>query len=876
MSLSLGSRFGSYQIVAAIGAGGMGEVYRARDTKLDRDVAIKVLPEAFARDASRMARFGREAKVLAALDHPNIAAIYGLEDSGDTRALVMQLAEGPTLAERIARGPIPIEEALSIARQIAEALEYAHERGIIHRDLKPANVKVTAGNVVKILDFGLAKAVDSDISSDDPSNSPTMSRMATQAGVLLGTAAYMSPEQAKGKAVDRRADIWAFGCVLYEMLTGVMTFQADTVTEILASVIKEDPDWSRLSAATPPRVRILLQRCLQKDARQRLRDIGEVRISLDEVLSGAPDPLSIVREKCRALSDLMRLEISLPEKVSLASTGAFSISPNGRHLAFCATSGDGILRLWLRALDSFEARPLYGSESLLFPPFSWSYDSRFLLFEAGGKLKKIDIEGGPPETLCETPGFVVGSAWNSDDVIIFGQSFGRLGAITSQCGIARVSANGGSSSLVTAIDLSRKETWHCQPTFLPDERHFIYLRGSDNPEYSGIYVGSIDVKPEEQDLKRLVPTHLGAAYVPLFESGGTGYLLFVRDGTLMAQPFDANRLELAGAPVPLAKQIGSVLTNGFFSASTNGVLVYRTSGFGEFQIASFDQRGKRFGTIGEPAAYASLALSPDGTRAVVTRSGFQAVDMNLWLMDLGRSTSTRFTFSTGLAAVGVWSSDGNRIIFGFGNAGKFDLYQNSVSGVKDPELLLESDNSTLPSSWSRDGRFLLYRAVQPSTKKRELWVLPLEGDKKPFPFARSQFNNSYGQFSPDARWVAYVSDESGRDEIYVRTFSPNSDDEGKWIISKAGGTEPHWSGDGKTLYYIAQDGKVMAAEIAATQTFRAGVPKALFQMPGQLFGAFGQSWGVTPDGKRFFFVLANQRTAPFNVVLNWPAALKKS
>ena len=427
--LNVGTRVGPYEIVALVGSGGMGEVYRARDAKLGRDVALKVLPEAFARDAERMARFQREAKVLASLNHPNIATIHGLEDSGATHALVMELVEGPTLADRIRTGPIPIDEALRIAKQICEALEYAHERGIVHRDLKPANVKVTNDDAVKVLDFGLAKALEADASSIDIANSPTVSRMATQAGVLLGTAAYMSPEQAKGKAVDRRADIWAFGCVLYEILTGQMAFRGESVTDTLAAVIKEEPDWSQLPAATPVRVRVLLQRCLQKDPKQRLRDIGDARISLDEVLAGAPEPapagatripaplwrralpwvvaailaaaLAFVhfREKPSAPADLVRFEIPVPEKVALAASGAFALSPDGRQLAFFAAGPDGVQRIWIRALDSLEARPLPDSESPQTPPFFWSSDSRYIAFDAGGKLKKIDISGGPAQTL---------------------------------------------------------------------------------------------------------------------------------------------------------------------------------------------------------------------------------------------------------------------------------------------------------------------------------------------------------------------------------------------------------------------------------------------------------------------------------------------
>jgi serine/threonine protein kinase/dipeptidyl aminopeptidase/acylaminoacyl peptidase len=870
MALTVGTKLGSHEITGLLGKGGMGEVYRARDTKLDRDVAIKVLPEVFARDAARMTRFGREAKLLAALDHPNIAAVYGLEDSGDTRALVMQLAEGPTLADRIAQGPIPIEETLPIVRQIAEALEYAHERGIIHRDLKPANVKVSANDMVKLLDFGLAKAIEPELSAESISDSPTLSRMATQAGVLLGTAAYMSPEQAKGKTVDRRADIWAFGCVLYEMLTGKMAFHGDTVTETLAAVIKEEPDWSRLPAATPVRVRVLLQRSFQKDAKRRLRDIGEARISLEEVLSGGGDPISVVREKSGAMSDLIRFEIPVPDKLTLGSVGAFALSPDGRHLAFGASSPGG-LRLWVRSLDSLEVRPLHGAESRLITPFFWSADSRFLAFEAGGKLKKVDMAGGQAETICDTTGIVVGGAWSRDGVIIFGQGRG-IG------GIMQVSANGGAASPVTTLDASRKETWHTQPSFLPDGRHFIYLRGSSEPENTGIYVGSLDAKAEEQDSRRLVATEFGAAYVP-FSEDGMGQLLFIRDGTLMAQPFDPSQLELAGEPLPLTKEVGSNLTYGFFSASNNGVLVYRTSGV--TQLTWFDQRGKRLGTVGEPAIYASVALAPDGTRAAVCRADVQNANVALWLMDFGRGTSTRFTFGRTLAPVGIWSWDGSRLIFTFGSGAKYDLYQKLASGVKEHELLLETDEAKIPRSCSRDGRFLLYSTMHPTTQTRSLWVLPLEGDKKPVPFALTAFNNSEGQFSPDGRLVAYVSDEAGRDEIYVRTFSTDSnavssDDEGKWTISTDGGTEPRWSGDGKTLYYISHDANVMAVQITTNQPFRAGVPKVLFQPLGVVGGPFRQSWSVTPDGKRFLFAAQpEQRTASFNVVLNWPAALKK-
>jgi eukaryotic-like serine/threonine-protein kinase len=906
MPIQSGTHLGPYEILSAIGAGGMGEVYRAHDPKLGRDVAIKVLPEAFARNAERMGRFQREAKVLASLNHPNIATIHGLEDSGDTHALVMELVEGPTLADRIKAGPIPVDEAVRIARQIADALEYAHERGIIHRDLKPANVKVTNDDAVKVLDFGLAKALESDMSSIDISTSPTISRMATMQGVLLGTAAYMAPEQAKAKSVDRRADIWAFGCVLYEMLTGKQAFTGETVTDTLASIIKEEPNWKLLPSATPMRVRVLLQRCLQKDPKQRLRDIGDARISLEEVLAGASEASPVASLSRRALpwvaaaafaiafvtmgwvhlhagnaraetAELKRFEIPVPEKMTLGASGSFALSPDGRQLAFAATGSDGVQRLWIRSLDSLKARPLPGSESPQFPPFFWSPDSRYIAFQAGGKLKKIDVSGGSVETLCDlSGGLAVGGSWNRDGVIIFGNSNG---------GIMRVSANGGSASALTTLDRSRKENVHFLPSFLPDGRHFIYLRGSEKPENGGVYVGSLDAKPEQQDSKRLVATSWGPAYVPSSDPS-MGRLLFLRDGTLMAQPFDARRLELSGEPVTVADQVGAFLQGGFFSASINDVLVYRTGGVGgSYQLAWFDRQGKVLGRVGEAGAYATLALSPDGKRAIVGRLDPQGQNVALWLLDLSRGTSTRFTFGDSIALFGTWSPDSSRIIFASnpgGPRGVYDLYQKLASGVKDEELLLQSNENKFPTSWSRDGRFLLYMAPDPKTIKEQLWVLPLEGDKKPFLFLRTESNNAEGQFSPDGHWVAYVSDESGRSEIYVRTFSPgsaagSSDVGGKWLISTDGGTDPRWRRDGKELYYAALDGKLMAVDVMTTRGFQAGVPIILFTVPPPVAIATAYQWDATPDGERFVAPAPSeqQSAAPFTVVLNWQAGLKK-
>jgi len=904
MALASGNRVGSYEILAAIGAGGMGEVYRARDAKLGRDVALKVLPEAFARDAERMARFQREAKVLASLNHPNIASIYGLEDSGAIQALIMELVEGPTLADRIKAGPIPIDESLRIAKQITQAFEYAHERGIVHRDLKPANVKITQDDAVKVLDFGLAKAIEGDAASLDISTSPTISRMATRAGVLLGTAAYMSPEQAKGKTVDRRADIWAFGCVLYEMLTGKITFRGESVTDTLAAVIKEEPDWTQLPAATPVRVCVLLQRCLQKDPKQRLQAIGDARISLDEVLAGAPDPplagraeipaprwrralpwvlfaatavalaaLAFVhfREIPAATADPIRFQIPVPEKAALTTTGAFAVSPDGRLLAFAARGSDGVLGLWIRSLDSFEAHPLPGSESTasVLPPFIWSFDSRYIAFDAGGKLKKIDVSSGTAETLCDLPYVAVGGSWNRDGVIIFG---------TGSAGIMRVSANGGFASALTTLDSSRGESDHVLPSFLPDGRHFIYLRASGTAANGGLYIGSLDAKPEEQDSKRLLATGFGAIYVPSPDPD-SGQLLYDSDGTLMAQQFDARRLELSGEPVNVADELRSYSHYGFFSASTNNVLVYRTGGGGEdSQLTWFDRQGKVLGMAGVPGDYLFPALSPDGKQAAVDRRDPESGKLALWLVDFSRDTSTRFTFGSSRPEYPIWSSDSSRIIFSSEVDGIEDVYQKPASGATDVEPLLKSGENKFPSSLSRDGRFLLYSPDDPKTKY-DLWALPLEGDRKPFPFLQTDFDEAGAHFSPDGHWVAYESDESGRYEIYVRKFSPEStgtasDTGAKWQVSYGGGREPRWSSDGKELYYVSFDWKVMAVAVSGNPVFQAQRPKLLFQAPRQ--PAFTEG-DYTIDGKRFLFLASVGKTgqAPFTVILNWQAGLKK-
>ena len=915
MVLAPGTYVGPYEIIGAIGAGGMGEVYRARDLKLGRDVAIKVLPEAFGRHTDRLARFQREAKVLASLSHPNIATIYGLEDSGSTRALVMELVEGPTLADRVKAGPIPVDESVRVARQIADAVEYAHERGIIHRDLKPANIKVAADDTVKILDFGLAKALEGDISTIDISKSPTSSRMATQEGVLLGTAAYMSPEQAKAKPVDRRADIWAFGCVLFEMLTGMTAFGGQAVADTLAAVIMKDPDWSQLPTATPMRVRVLLQRCLQKEPKERLQAIGDARIALNEVLSGAPDlalagraeapavalwrralpwalfgmvtsvALALVfvrfREKPHAPAEFVqRFEIPTPDP-SADSVGA--LSPDGMRWVLRSTAGNGP-RLWLRRMDSSEAHPLAGTESATEPPF-WSPDSRFIAFSThDGKLKKMDIEGGPAQVLCDSGAYVRGGFWTLDGKIIFGDP-------DRPPGLWEVPAAGGVSSPLPGVEHGNPLLY--SPAPLPDGRHFLYVSGG--PTNGDLYLGSLDNKAGKQSSKKLITGTVRAVHVPSPEDPDLGYLLFVRGtgsnaltGTLMAQRFDLRKLELVGEPTAIAEQVSAE-----FLVSLTGTLIY-PSGFpaaANGQLTLFDRQGKVVETVGQPGDYLFIAFSPDGKRVAATRES-ESGNMNLWMMDLARGTSTRFTFSSQHDVHAVWSPDGNRVAFASNRLGTYHLFQKLSNGGGNDELLFKSDQGAgeAPLSWSGDGRFLLIgeNPIAAATN----WVLPLDKDAhaagKPLLFAQKGLGIEL-IFSPGPQgrplWVAYTSNESGRYEIYV-PFDANSPigtplGGGKWQVSTQGGLSPRWNSNGKELFYVAPDGTVMSVEVTGNGVFRCGIPKPLFTPKGPVHHPDNYfSWDASSDGKKFIFAVSPPAGTPaqparFTVVLNWPSLLKK-
>jgi serine/threonine protein kinase/Tol biopolymer transport system component len=894
MGLRTGTQLGPYEILSAIGAGGMGEVYRARDTRLNRDVALKILPEIFAADPDRMARFEREARVLAALNHPHIAAIYGLEESGSTRALVMELLEGPTLADRTAVGAIPLDEALPIAKQIAEALEYAHDRGVIHRDLKPSNIKVTTDGNVKVLDFGLAKALQDEPMAADPRDSPTLSMAATMPGVILGTAAYMSPEQAKGKPVDRRADIWAFGVVLFEMLTGKPLYSGDTVAETLASIIKEDPRLDRLPSGTPPTIGNLLRRCLEKDPRQRLRDIGEARIVIEDVLSGtAPaEPVAPLRHRpfvwiaiaavlflttvvlasvliydyrSPVESAAVRFFVSAPDKTSFESgvnpgiagfTGG-SISPNGRRLAFTAKDESGKVMLWVRSLDTLAAQPLPGTEGAGLP--FWSPDTRSIGFFAQGKLKKINVEGGPPQTLCDAPNGRGGS-WNRDGVIVF--------APNNTSPLNRVPSAGGEVVAVTKV--MSQQTGHRFPSFLPDGKNFLYFAAPS----VGVFIGSLD----SVDGQRLLAADSPAVYAP------PGYVLFIRQGTLLAQPFDAKKLHLNGEPVPIAEQVASDGPGEAFSVSENGALAYRTgAGTANLHLMWVDRNGKLIESIGVPGGYLGPDLSPDGKRVAVHRH--ESTGGDIWLVEASGGKTSRLTFDASQEnASPIWSPDGSRIAFGSRRNGKWGIYQKLSNGTGNEELLVESELVKTPISWSPDGKFILYMVIDPKTGS-DGWALPLTGDRKPFPILQTPFNEGHPQISPDGKWIAYSSNETGRSEIYIQSFPPGA---GKWQISSNGGSFARWRRDGKELFYMDSpfSGKMVSVEINASgSTVVASVPRPLFDS-GYLNLGFGHTgnwntYAVSADGQRFLIPRpeANLTGAltniPITVVLNWISGLKK-
>ncbi|MDP8979020.1 MAG: serine/threonine-protein kinase [Acidobacteriota bacterium] len=843
-----------YRITAKIGEGGMGEVYRATDTKLNREVAIKVLPEAFANDPDRLARFAREAQVLAALNHPNIASIYGVEEL----AIVTELVDGSDL-----KGPLSLETALEYAGQIADALEAAHEKGITHRDLKPANIKITPQGVVKVLDFGLAKIAESNAASGSLNNSPTLTIRGSESGMILGTAAYMAPEQARGKAVDKRADIWAFGVVLWEMLTGRQMFVGDTVSDVLASVLRNEPDLG----AVPAQVRPLLAACLEKDPRKRLRDIGDWRRQMapEHIPATAPARrrnwlpwtaaglACVLAALCAAWllrtpeqQPILELSAALPEEAAL-SPWAPAISPDGRHIVFGAMLG-GKKQLWIRNLDELTPRALAGTEGAQ-DPF-WSPDSRFVGFFADRKLKKIDIAGGPAIPLCDTQ-IDRGGTWSAAGVILFG-----IGAADP---LARVPAEGGVPTQVTEKESAVLES-HRWPVFLPDGRHFLFVKRTQQPEKGGLYAGDLESKAT----KRILPVLSNAAFV------APGFLLFVRDRTLMMQAFDVSRLEVTGEARSVAQQVDFAERNvqGFFSASQTGTLVFTNGVLANDQMTWFDRAGKRVGSIGKAGALLWVAISPNGETVAFDWQDLQSGTWDVWTHDLAHNTDSRVTSDPANDRYPVWSPDGRYVVFSSNRSGKMRLYRKLSSGVGNDEVLLDVPNFLNATDWSRDGRFLFFQVATAATKT-DIWVLPDPNSSqpsKPYPVLDTDFDESTAALSPDGHWLAYVSDRTRSPQVYLMSFP---DKQSTFQISTNGGTNPFWNANGKELFYRAGD-DIMSVDVQAGARFEHGVSRTLFrcQIP---FDRILTRFAVHPDGKRFLVITPEQSAAPqrLNVIVNW-------
>jgi Tol biopolymer transport system component len=854
------SKLGPYEILSSLGKGGMGEVWRARDPRLNREVAIKVSAMQFTD------RFEREAHAIASLNHPNICTLFDIGPN----YLVMELIEGPTLAERIAEGPIPLEETLALAKQIADALEAAHEKGIVHRDLKPGNIKIRPDGSVKVLDFGLAKAGagESVVSSE----SPTMLHSPTQIGVILGTAAYMAPEQARGKTVDKRADIWSFGVVLHEMLTGKKLFEGEDLADTLASVVKSDPDLTPV----PHKLRRLLAKCVQKDPKKRLRDIGDWADYIESesqppsvsllspfamagwvvagVLAVAAGLVSFMhfREKAPEIP-VVRAAILPPAKGDFQSLDPdLALSPDGRRLVFLASSGDKVVRLYVRSLDSPDAQPLGGTEGAQYP--FWSPDSQFVGFAAGGKLRKVAASGGPVVALADAP-FFRGATWNADGTIVFEPS--------ASGPLKQIAASGGGEATVTSLDSTPGSTTHRWPWFLPDGRHFLYMAMALAGNEGGIRVGSLNAS----DRAGVAAKVLGKAASQAAFS--RGYLLFLREQTLMAQPLDTSNLTVTGEAVSVAGHIATragTLIPRF--AVSDEFLAYQTGEVTSYSLVWFDRAGKRTATASDPGSIFRMHLSPD--RKVVAASVTAAGNQDIWLYDLVRGLRTRFTSDPSSEVEAVWSPDGKTIVFDSSRKGHYDLYRKAANGTGGEELLYADNVDKYPGSWSPDGKYLLYSSSGPNDGA--IYALPLAEAGKPFPFLKTEFIEIFPQFSPDGRWVAYSSTASGRYEVYVTPF-PGPGPQRQ--VSLTGGVEPRWRADGRELFYVRLDGTLMAAGINLKDDAKVDTARALFAGVPNLAGF---QYDVSADGQHFLVVAPPEKTGPsepLTLVQNWTAGLKK-
>ena len=900
----------------------MGKVWRAHHMALNRDDALKVLPDAFASDPDRLARFRREAQVLASLNHPNIAHVYGLEQADGVQALVMELVDGPTLADRIAQGPISLDEALPIAKQIAEALEASHEQGIIHRDLKPANIKLRADGTVKVLDFGLAKTVEpAAASSPGASLSPTITSPAmTGVGVLLGTAAYMSPEQAKGKPADKRSDIWAFGCVLYEMLTSKRAFSGEDSSDTLASVLKTEPEWRTLPADTPVSVRSLLRRCLQKDRRTRITDISTVLFVIDELQSGneiaAQTDVTVMRRAgpyivaailvgiaAAAIAWMLRPlppPLSRPSARFVIDTGADGFSNTGRHLVAISPQGTHLVystdqRLYLRSLNQLDASPIRGTEpqpgrvigntaagsTAGREPF-FSPDGQWIGFYQDGQIKKVSVAGGPPVTLCPAE-TLWGASWAADGTILYGQG---------PAGIWRVSASGGEPENLVKVKPGQVAL---SPQLLPGGRAVIFtLAESGNWDDAQIVVHPLN----SSTLKALVKGGSDARYV------ASGHLVYARQDSLLAVPFDAETLTVTGGPVPLVEGVARAnqTVNGIahFSVSTDGTLVYvpesAVAATSQRTLVWVDRQGREELIKVPPRAYVYPRLSPDGTHVAIEIREAETIG-NIWVLDLARLTLTRLTFLPNGGRGPLWTADGRRILFNSGLGGGGNLFWQAADGSGDAERLLEGTTGDFPTAATSDGAGVIISANSSTSADvtmlalapRHIAASSLDGGESPGrstaqvrPLVHTQFSERNGVVSPDGRWLAYESNASGRLEIYVRPFPQV--DSGQWLVSTNGGSRPLWARDGRELFYLSEDGTLISVPVEQASAWRVGSPRQVLQtayFPAAVPGFNYRPYDISPDGTRFLMIKQLAETEPrpgqrgIIVVTNWLDELKR-
>ena len=892
MTLTPGGRLGPYEIVTPLGSGGMGEVYRARDTRLNRTVAIKILPQHLSASSQARQRFEREARAISQISHPHICAVYDVGVEGEIHYLVMEHVEGETLLRHLARGALPLSQTLRIGAQIAEALSVAHRQGIVHRDLKPSNVMLAASGA-KLLDFGLAKTAAGPVARSWESGSPTATAV-TQAGTILGTLPYMSPEQLEGKDADARSDIFALGAVLYEMATGKQPFDGTSQASLIAAILKEDPAPIATSEPACPRsLDRLVRTCLAKDPEDRwqsARDVAHELRSIAESL-GSDAPGSSVRAGrsreriawsafavaavaalvCVTLllrskpepAEVFTSSILAPEKHRFEFAGAPPVvSPDGRRIAFVAHPAEGPGLLWVRSFDGSSANPLPGTEGARGP--FWSHDSRSLGFFAAGKLKRIDLSGSAPQTLCDAPHPGGAGSWSPEGVIIFVPESGGP--------IHRVAASGGATSPVTAIDRA-KEFGHFWPVFLPDGRHFLYHVGSAiDRQQSGIFVGQLD----SMDHRFVVQSSFNAVFAPLAAASSRGHLLFLKDRVLMAQAFDVAGLRLTGEATPVAEQVQLLGASGtaVFSASHNGVLAYQASSGGELsRLVWIDREGKRLDVIASGGSYNHPRLSNDGSRVVYTVTDPQSSNVDIWTHDLTRRVSSPLTFGPGVNISPVWSPDDRWIVFSSNRNGIHELYRKDTSGNGQDELLLPGGRGRWAVDYSAKNGLIAIHGRNTAGEPFGLDIQVLSPtDRKLATLLSTPFNETTPQFSPDGRWPAYGSNESGRTEVSVRSVSASG---AKWPVSISGGTRPRWRRDGRELFFIAPDDTLMAVDVATGSEFRVAVPRPVFRVDFKITD-MGYPYDVSPDGKRFLVneLVEEGQPATITVMQNWTARMK--